>query len=109
MKHTADYPSVFIKPATSLAGFDEDVPIPKIAQDGTLDHEDELAIVIGKAGKDIPKEPALEFIDGYCVSNDVAARGWQRDPAKAGVVPMRCFSKGLTSLRLWDRCWQLPR
>ncbi len=36
------YPSVFVKPSTSIAGFDEDVPIPKIAQDGTLDYEGEL-------------------------------------------------------------------
>ena len=31
---------------------------------------------------------------GYCVANDVSARGWQRDPSKAGVVPQWCFSKG---------------
>ena len=36
------YPSVFIKPATSVAGYAEDVPIAKIAQDGTLDYEGEL-------------------------------------------------------------------
>jgi 2-keto-4-pentenoate hydratase/2-oxohepta-3-ene-1,7-dioic acid hydratase in catechol pathway len=33
-------------------------------------------------------------VAGYCVSNDVSARGWQRDPAKAGNVPQWCFSKG---------------
>ncbi|GJN75030.1 hypothetical protein PLICBS_009126 [Purpureocillium lilacinum] len=88
------YPSVFIKPSTSVAGFNEDVPIPKIAQDGTVDYEGELAIVIGKTGRDIPKESALDHIAGYCVSNDVSARAWQRDPDKAGVVPQWCFSKG---------------
>lgn len=31
---------------------------------------------------------------GYCACNDVSARGWQRDPAKAGNVPQWCFSKG---------------
>ncbi|KAM5344632.1 hypothetical protein ACJ41O_013167 [Fusarium nematophilum] len=88
------YPSVFIKPSTSVTGHDEDVPIPKIAQDGTLDYEGELAIVIGKTGKDIPKESALDYVAGYLVSNDVSARGWQRDPKKAGGVPQWCFSKG---------------
>ncbi|KAK8924354.1 Fumarylacetoacetate hydrolase domain-containing protein 2 [Metarhizium anisopliae] len=88
------YPSIFIKPSTTVAGFNEDVPIPTIAQDGTLDYEGELAIVIGKTGKNIPKSAALDYIAGYCVSNDVSARGWQRDPAKAGVVPQWCFSKG---------------
>ncbi|KAI1088321.1 fumarylacetoacetate hydrolase [Rostrohypoxylon terebratum] len=88
------YPSVFIKPSTSIAGSTEDVPIPKIAQDGTLDYEGELAIVIGKTGKNIPEASALEYVAGYCVANDVSARGWQRDPAKAGGVPQWCFSKG---------------
>ncbi|KAI2470734.1 fumarylacetoacetate hydrolase [Annulohypoxylon bovei var. microspora] len=89
------YPSVFVKPSTSIAGFAEDIPIPKIAQDGTLDYEGELvAIVIGKKGKNIPESSALECVAGYCVANDVSARGWQRDLAKAGGVPQWCFSKG---------------
>ncbi|KAI9162788.1 Fumarylacetoacetate hydrolase domain-containing protein 2 [Paramyrothecium foliicola] len=88
------YPSVFIKPSTSIAAFDQDISIPKIAQDGTLDYEGELAIVIGKTGKDIPKDQALSYVAGYCASNDVSARGWQRDPKKAGGVPQWCFSKG---------------
>jgi hypothetical protein len=37
------YPSVFVKPSTCVAGYFEDIPIPKIAQDGTLDYEGELA------------------------------------------------------------------
>jgi 2-keto-4-pentenoate hydratase/2-oxohepta-3-ene-1,7-dioic acid hydratase in catechol pathway len=50
--------------------------------------------VIGKTGKDISKEAALSHIAGYCASNDVSCRGWQRDPKKAGGVPQWCFSKG---------------
>ncbi|KAJ6440030.1 fumarylacetoacetate hydrolase domain-containing protein [Purpureocillium lavendulum] len=101
MKHVQEagrkpppYPSVFIKPNTCVAGFNEDVPIPQIAQDGTVDYEGELAIVIGKVGRNITKESALGHIAGYCASNDVSARAWQRDPEKAGVVPQWCFSKG---------------
>ncbi|KAF4838804.1 Fumarylacetoacetate hydrolase domain-containing protein 2 [Colletotrichum tropicale] len=88
------YPSVFIKPATSVAAWNEDVPIPKVAQDGTVDYEGELAFVIGKDAKNVPKEKALEYVAGYLTSNDVSARAWQRDPAKAGGVPQWCFSKG---------------
>ncbi|TQW00947.1 fumarylacetoacetate hydrolase [Cordyceps javanica] len=88
------YPSVFIKPSTCVAGFSAEIPIPKIAQEGTLDYEGELAIVIGKDGRDISKETALEYVAGYCTSNDVSNRAWQRDPAKAGGVPQWCFSKG---------------
>jgi 2-keto-4-pentenoate hydratase/2-oxohepta-3-ene-1,7-dioic acid hydratase in catechol pathway len=70
------------------------VPIPRIAQDGTLDYEGELAVVIGKTGKDIPKTDALSHVAGFLAANDVSARGWQRDPKKAGGVPQWCFSKG---------------
>ncbi|KAM0579981.1 hypothetical protein ACHAO2_002687 [Verticillium nonalfalfae] len=72
----------------------EDVPIPKVAQDGTVDYEGELAFVIGKSGKNIAKKDALSHIAGYLACNDVSARAWQRDPKKAGGVPQWCFSKG---------------
>ncbi|KAK1984183.1 hypothetical protein LZ30DRAFT_448055 [Colletotrichum cereale] len=88
------FPSLFVKPATSVAAWNEDVPIPKVAQDGTVDYEGELAFVIGKTGKNIPKDNALEYVAGYLAANDVSARAWQRDPAKAGGVPQWCFSKG---------------
>lgn len=88
------YPSIFIKPRTSVAGFNEDIPIPKLAQDDQLDYEGELCIVMGKTGKDIPKSEALGHIAGFVCSNDVSARKWQRDPDFAGGVPQWCFSKG---------------
>ncbi|KAK5659816.1 hypothetical protein OQA88_1028 [Cercophora sp. LCS_1] len=88
------HPSIFIKPRASVAGYNEDVPIPKLAQEDQLDYEGELCIVIGKTGKNIPKEEALQHIAGFVVANDVSARRWQRDPAFAGGVPQWCFSKG---------------
>ncbi|KAK4171984.1 putative hydrolase [Triangularia setosa] len=88
------YPSIFIKPRASIAGYNEDIPIPKLAQDNQLDYEGELTIVIGKTGKNIPKGEALRYIAGFVVGNDVSARKWQRDPAFAGGVPQWCFSKG---------------
>jgi 2-keto-4-pentenoate hydratase/2-oxohepta-3-ene-1,7-dioic acid hydratase in catechol pathway len=53
-----------------------------------------LSVVIGKTGKNISEEDALDHVAGYCASNDVSARKWQRDPAYAGGVPQWCFSKG---------------
>ncbi|KIW94086.1 uncharacterized protein Z519_05402 [Cladophialophora bantiana CBS 173.52] len=44
------YPSLFIRPSTSLASFDAEIPIPKIAQK-TLDYEGELTIVIGRPAR----------------------------------------------------------
>ena len=43
-----------------------------------LDYEVELAVVIGKAGRDIPKERAYEHVFGYTIANDVTARDLQR-------------------------------
>lgn len=36
----------------------------------------------------------MSYVAGYSACNDVSARGWQRDPKKAGGVPQWCFSKG---------------
>ena len=43
-----------------------------------LDYEVELAVVIGKAGRDIPRERAYEHVFGYTIANDVTARDLQR-------------------------------
>ncbi|KAI1245125.1 hypothetical protein MGN70_012014 [Eutypa lata] len=91
------YPSIFIKPSRTVAGWDNDIPIPKIAQLDQLDYEGELAIVIGKEGKDISVQNALEYVAGYTVANDISARSWQRDPRFAGGIPQWCFAKGLDS------------
>lgn len=50
--------------------------------------------MVGRTGKNISKADALSYVAGYCAANDVSARGWQRDPTKAGGVPQWCFSKG---------------
>jgi 2-keto-4-pentenoate hydratase/2-oxohepta-3-ene-1,7-dioic acid hydratase in catechol pathway len=42
-----------------------------------IDYECELVIIIGKQGKDIPEDKALEFVLGYAVGDDVSHRGWQ--------------------------------
>lgn len=43
-----------------------------------LDWEVELAVVIGKQGKDIPKSQALDYVFGYTVAQDISARDWQK-------------------------------
>ncbi|PGH27881.1 hypothetical protein AJ80_00431 [Polytolypa hystricis UAMH7299] len=78
----------------SVASYNEDIPIPKLAQEDQLDYEGELSIVIGKTGKDIPQSEALDYVAGFVPANDVSARKSQRDPKFAGGVPQWCFSKG---------------
>lgn len=82
-------PVLFIKPRTALNGpSPAKINVPKIAQDNTSDYEAELTFVIGKTGKDIPKERAMEYVLGYTASNDVSARAQQFKNSQW------CFAKG---------------
>jgi 2-keto-4-pentenoate hydratase/2-oxohepta-3-ene-1,7-dioic acid hydratase in catechol pathway len=63
--------------------------VPKAAQDGTSDYEAELCVVIGKTGRDIPEDKALDYVLGYTCSNDVSARTMQM------LTTQWSFSKGL--------------
>lgn len=87
------FPSLFLKPSTCLAGYGENIPIPKIAQEDEADYETELCVVIGQDAKDVSAEEALSYVAGYTVGNDISARKWQRNPERAGGVPQWCFAK----------------
>lgn len=87
-------PFIFFKPNTCVIGHNEDIVVPKIAQDDQADYEGELCLVIGKDAKDVSKENALDYVAAYCCGNDVSSRKLQRDPALAGRVPQWGFSKG---------------
>lgn len=83
-------PSMFTKPRTCLCDpHPTPLSIPSIAQDHTSDYEAELCIVIGKSGRNIPKERALDYILGYTVANDVSSRDLQMSSQQWS------FSKGL--------------
>lgn len=69
-------PVVFIKAATSVIGHGAPVILPKAGPD-EVDYEAELAVVIGRKGKNIPKDRAMDHILGYACANDVSARDWQ--------------------------------
>jgi 2-keto-4-pentenoate hydratase/2-oxohepta-3-ene-1,7-dioic acid hydratase in catechol pathway len=71
-----DYPVFFTKPSTSVIGQFGKVVNHKVTD--KLDWEIELAVVIGKRGRDIPKERAYEYIFGYTVCLDMTARELQR-------------------------------
>ncbi|AEO53884.1 Fumarylacetoacetase-like protein [Thermothelomyces thermophilus ATCC 42464] len=72
------YPVVFYKPATSLTGPSDPIPVHPMAQQHTgLDYECELVAVIGKPCSDVPESRALDYVLGYAVGNDVSHRDWQ--------------------------------
>ncbi|MDR1620774.1 MAG: fumarylacetoacetate hydrolase family protein [Synergistaceae bacterium] len=71
-----DEPCVFMKPQTCLAAHGEPVKIPSWT--GRVDYEGELAVVIGKACKNVDESKALDYVLGYSCFNDVSARVLQK-------------------------------
>jgi acylpyruvate hydrolase len=65
------FPILFLKTATSIIGPGQSIVLPRISQQ--VDYEGELAVVIGRRGKDIAEEKALSFVAGYTCANDVSA------------------------------------
>src|SRR5207248_1493777 len=59
-------------------------PIPLPRRSGEVDYECELAIVIGRIAKDVPRAKAFDYIFGYTCANDVSSRDWQRDKNLGG-------------------------
>jgi 2-keto-4-pentenoate hydratase/2-oxohepta-3-ene-1,7-dioic acid hydratase in catechol pathway len=71
-----EVPVIFMKPSAAVVGPDENVVLPKVAE--RVDYEVELAIVMGKGGRYIPKKEAYDRIFGYTILNDITARDIQR-------------------------------
>ncbi len=75
-------PMYFAKVPSSLLPHQGSIRIP--AGVGRVDHELELALVIGKRGANIPEAKAMEHVAGYTIANDVTAREMQREEQKKG-------------------------
>ena len=71
-----DEPVIFLKPRTAALPHQGKILYPKVSN--RLDHEAELAIVIGRYAKDVPPKRALSYVLGYTCFNDVTARDLQR-------------------------------
>jgi acylpyruvate hydrolase len=69
------YPEIFARFATSLIAHQE--PIRRPRESTALDYEAELAVVIGKPGRRIPQEQALDHVAGYSLFNDATVRDFQ--------------------------------
>ncbi len=72
-----EFPVVFMKAPTAVQHPGGPILLPAAAVSETVDYEAELAVVIGRAGKNIPREKALDHVFGYTCANDVSARNWQ--------------------------------
>ena len=70
-------PIVFNKSPNCIIGPNDNVVIPKLSK--SLDHEVEIAMVIGKRAKHVKEEQAQDYIIGYCICNDISEREWQKE------------------------------
>ena len=73
------YPVLFVKNSATLQNPGDPIEIPVKLASTQVDYECELAVVIGKACKNVSRERALDHVLGYTCANDVSARDWQRN------------------------------
>lgn len=71
-----DHPIIFLKPSTSVIGAGDAIRLPP--DSARVDHEAELAIVIGRPARDVVRADAMSHVLGYAAANDVTARDQQR-------------------------------
>ena len=69
-------PVLFFKPATSVIGPGDPIPLPPGA--GRVDHEAELAAVIGRLCRRADEDQAMSAVLGFTCANDVTSRDWQK-------------------------------
>ena len=69
-------PLLFLKPSTSIIGSGDPIDLPW--QSDQVEHEGELAVVIGRMCKDVPVDRVNDVIFGYTIANDVTARDLQK-------------------------------
>jgi fumarylpyruvate hydrolase len=76
-------PIFFMKPPDAVIASGERVPYPP--RTDNFHHEIELVIAIGRAGRDIANDAALDYVFGYAVGNDFTRRDLQAQARKAGL------------------------
>ena len=69
-------PKVFLKSTASLLPHEGDIRVPRDM--GRVDHEIELAVVMGKTATQVSREEAMQYVAGYTIANDVTARSMQK-------------------------------
>jgi 2-keto-4-pentenoate hydratase/2-oxohepta-3-ene-1,7-dioic acid hydratase in catechol pathway len=72
-----EFAAIFSKPPSSLIGHDEAIDAHAHVT-SQVDYEAELAVIIGRAGKSIPRSQAYDYVWGYSIVNDVTARDLQQ-------------------------------
>jgi 2-keto-4-pentenoate hydratase/2-oxohepta-3-ene-1,7-dioic acid hydratase in catechol pathway len=84
----AKYPSMFFKPPNSMVGHNQ--PILRPPESEQLEYEGEIALVIGKTGRRIPKDRALDWVVGITLCNEGTIRDWVRH-GRFNVTQGKCW------------------
>ena len=71
-----EHPTFFMKGAVCVTNPGDGIEYPRVSKQ--LDYESEMAFVVGKRGRHVPKEKALDYVAGYTIVNDVSVRDYQR-------------------------------
>ncbi|WP_108605341.1 fumarylacetoacetate hydrolase family protein [Aminobacter sp. MSH1] len=72
----AKYPTIFTRFADTQIAHGQAIPKPKLSE--KLDWEGEMAVVIGRGGRNIEVDSALRHVAGYACYNDITVRDWQK-------------------------------
>ncbi|NPA76010.1 MAG: fumarylacetoacetate hydrolase family protein [Euryarchaeota archaeon] len=76
-------PVLFLKPPSAIIGPDSDILLPP--QTRRVEHEVELAVIIGKRAKNVSEEEAMKHVFGYTILLDLTARDLQAEAKKRGL------------------------
>mmetsp|Transcript_116777 Transcript_116777/g.250970 ORF Transcript_116777/g.250970 Transcript_116777/m.250970 type:complete len:116 (+) Transcript_116777:217-564(+) len=87
------YPSLFMKPTTTIAAHADVLSIPKLKYGNFLDYEAEMAIVIGKTCKDVNLSDAMDCVIGFTCANDLSERKWQKNAGNGQWVRGKSFDQ----------------
>jgi 2-keto-4-pentenoate hydratase/2-oxohepta-3-ene-1,7-dioic acid hydratase in catechol pathway len=75
-RQASKYPNLFVRFPGSFVGHDEALVRPKVSE--KLDYEGEVALVIGREGRNVPRETALDMVAGLTLANEGTIRDWVR-------------------------------
>jgi 2-keto-4-pentenoate hydratase/2-oxohepta-3-ene-1,7-dioic acid hydratase in catechol pathway len=71
----SEQPPIFLRVWRSQSAHEQPIVRPRVSE--SLDWEGELAVIVGKGGRDIPEEQAFDHVAGYSCYNDASVRDWQ--------------------------------
>jgi 2-keto-4-pentenoate hydratase/2-oxohepta-3-ene-1,7-dioic acid hydratase in catechol pathway len=74
-----EIPTVYLKPPSAVIGYGDEIVLPP--QSSQVEHEAELAVVLGRRARWVSVEDALKFVWGYTCVNDITARDLERRDA----------------------------